>query len=189
MSALPRSGSGQAITRTRSMTVHIVFLGRDLCTHFHFFFLSFPFLFENSRESLQASTSVSAAYCPEEWWDSVHHYWQHWVLQTRVQQGNSHSSLLLACWLYSLISSLHFFPLQDSEKLKLFVLIFAGWMFLHLRLLWCRLSCVYPLSLPKGYDFSFLRRSRLYETCGSTTEFTWTTQLTGGQTLAVCERE
>lgn len=77
MSALPRSGSGQAITHTRSMTVHIVFLGRDLCTHFHFFFLSFPFLFENSRESLQASTSVSAAYRPEEWWDSVHHYRQH----------------------------------------------------------------------------------------------------------------
>ncbi|XP_021253668.1 uncharacterized protein LOC110399381 isoform X2 [Numida meleagris] len=39
----------------------------------------------------------------------------------------------------------------------------------------------------KGYDFSFLRRSRLFETCNSTTGFTWTTQLTGGQTLAVCE--
>ncbi|XP_005015819.1 uncharacterized protein [Anas acuta] len=39
----------------------------------------------------------------------------------------------------------------------------------------------------KGYDFQFLRRSRLYETCGNTTGFSWTTQMVGGQALAVCE--
>ncbi|XP_030341831.1 uncharacterized protein LOC115607975 [Strigops habroptila] len=38
----------------------------------------------------------------------------------------------------------------------------------------------------KGYDFQFLRRSRLYEVCGSSTGFSWTTQLAGGKALAVC---
>ncbi|XP_053805633.1 uncharacterized protein LOC128791777 [Vidua chalybeata] len=38
----------------------------------------------------------------------------------------------------------------------------------------------------KGYDFQFLRRSRLYEVCGNATGFSWTTQLSGGKALAVC---
>ncbi|XP_025972516.2 uncharacterized protein LOC112993273 [Dromaius novaehollandiae] len=38
----------------------------------------------------------------------------------------------------------------------------------------------------KGYDFQFLRRTRLYEVCGNTTGFAWTTQLVGGDALAVC---
>ncbi|XP_056350864.1 uncharacterized protein LOC130254852 [Oenanthe melanoleuca] len=38
----------------------------------------------------------------------------------------------------------------------------------------------------KGYDFEFLRRSRLYEVCGNATGFSWTTQLIGGKALAVC---
>ncbi|XP_053927827.1 uncharacterized protein LOC128852717 isoform X2 [Cuculus canorus] len=38
----------------------------------------------------------------------------------------------------------------------------------------------------KGYDFQFLRRSRLYEVCGNATRFSWTTQLVGGKELAVC---
>ncbi|XP_069652281.1 uncharacterized protein [Haliaeetus albicilla] len=38
----------------------------------------------------------------------------------------------------------------------------------------------------EGYDFQFLRRSRLYEVCGNTTGFSWTTQLVGGKALAVC---
>ncbi|XP_032850048.2 uncharacterized protein LOC116961886 [Tyto alba] len=38
----------------------------------------------------------------------------------------------------------------------------------------------------KGYDFQFLRRSRLYEVCGNGTGFSWTTQLVGGKALAVC---
>ncbi|XP_041260894.1 uncharacterized protein LOC121336112 [Onychostruthus taczanowskii] len=38
----------------------------------------------------------------------------------------------------------------------------------------------------KGYDFQFLRRSRLYEMCGNATGFSWTTQLVGEKALAVC---
>ncbi|KAK4821128.1 hypothetical protein QYF61_013514 [Mycteria americana] len=38
----------------------------------------------------------------------------------------------------------------------------------------------------QGYDFQFLRRSRLYEVCGNATGFSWTTQLVGGKALAVC---
>ncbi|KAM6266038.1 uncharacterized protein LJ264_005596 [Porphyrio hochstetteri] len=38
----------------------------------------------------------------------------------------------------------------------------------------------------KGYDFQFLRASRLFEVCGNATRFSWTTQLVGGKALAVC---
>ncbi|XP_027505420.1 uncharacterized protein LOC113950171 [Corapipo altera] len=38
----------------------------------------------------------------------------------------------------------------------------------------------------KGYDFQFLRSSRLYEVCSNATGFSWTTQLVGGKELAVC---
>ncbi|KAF2982883.1 hypothetical protein EK904_005818 [Melospiza melodia maxima] len=38
----------------------------------------------------------------------------------------------------------------------------------------------------KGYDFQFLRSSRLYEECGNATGFSWTTQLLGEKVLAVC---
>ncbi|XP_066549640.1 uncharacterized protein LOC136716061 [Amia ocellicauda] len=39
----------------------------------------------------------------------------------------------------------------------------------------------------QGYDFSFLRRSRLYEECGHLSK-QWTTQYVGGNTLAVCQK-
>ncbi|XP_060727726.1 uncharacterized protein si:ch1073-126c3.2 isoform X2 [Tachysurus vachellii] len=38
------------------------------------------------------------------------------------------------------------------------------------------------------YDFGFLRISRLFETCGNTTGYTWTTQYVGGNKLAVCNK-
>ncbi|XP_053305857.1 uncharacterized protein LOC128468187 [Spea bombifrons] len=38
----------------------------------------------------------------------------------------------------------------------------------------------------QGYDFAFLRRSRLYEECGRHTDFSWTTQYIGGNRLAEC---
>ncbi|XP_040176641.1 uncharacterized protein LOC120909067 isoform X2 [Rana temporaria] len=38
----------------------------------------------------------------------------------------------------------------------------------------------------QGYDFAFLRRSRLYEECGTKNAFTWTTQYIGGSRLAEC---
>lgn len=38
----------------------------------------------------------------------------------------------------------------------------------------------------KGYDFQFLRRSRLYDMCGNATGFSWTSQFVGGKELAVC---
>ncbi|KAF7710850.1 uncharacterized protein si:ch1073-126c3.2 [Silurus meridionalis] len=40
----------------------------------------------------------------------------------------------------------------------------------------------------EGYDFSFLRTSRLYEECSDATGFTWTTQYVGGNKLAVCNK-
>ncbi|XP_067408550.1 uncharacterized protein [Emydura macquarii macquarii] len=38
----------------------------------------------------------------------------------------------------------------------------------------------------QGYDFGFLRRSRVYEKCGASTGYSWTTQLVGGNRLADC---
>uniref|UniRef100_UPI00398F2665 uncharacterized protein n=1 Tax=Pristiophorus japonicus TaxID=55135 RepID=UPI00398F2665 len=38
----------------------------------------------------------------------------------------------------------------------------------------------------KGYDFDFLRKSRLYEKCGDSTNYSWTTQYIGGNKLASC---
>ncbi|MEE6488699.1 hypothetical protein FKM82_015323 [Ascaphus truei] len=38
----------------------------------------------------------------------------------------------------------------------------------------------------QGYDFAFLRRSRVYEECGKHTGFSWTTQYVGGRRLAEC---
>uniref|UniRef100_A0A8C5TII1 Sushi domain-containing protein n=1 Tax=Malurus cyaneus samueli TaxID=2593467 RepID=A0A8C5TII1_9PASS len=38
----------------------------------------------------------------------------------------------------------------------------------------------------QGYDFQFLRSSRLYEMCGNVTGFSWTTQFVGGKELAIC---
>ncbi|XP_053292404.1 uncharacterized protein si:ch1073-126c3.2 [Pleuronectes platessa] len=37
-----------------------------------------------------------------------------------------------------------------------------------------------------GYDFGFLRRSRLFDSCGPKTRFRWDTQYVGGNRLAVC---
>ncbi|XP_062851817.1 uncharacterized protein si:ch1073-126c3.2 isoform X2 [Trichomycterus rosablanca] len=38
----------------------------------------------------------------------------------------------------------------------------------------------------EGYDFSFLRTSRLYEECSNSTKHKWTTQYIGGHELAEC---
>ncbi|KAM4033509.1 uncharacterized protein ACNLHF_020415 [Anomaloglossus baeobatrachus] len=38
----------------------------------------------------------------------------------------------------------------------------------------------------QGFDFSFLRRSRLYEKCGHETGFSWTSQYPGGNRIADC---
>ncbi|XP_075073248.1 uncharacterized protein LOC142161478 isoform X2 [Mixophyes fleayi] len=38
----------------------------------------------------------------------------------------------------------------------------------------------------QGYDFAFLRRSRLYEKCGSQNGFSWSSQYIGGSRLAEC---
>uniref|UniRef100_A0A4W5LQD4 Si:ch1073-126c3.2 n=1 Tax=Hucho hucho TaxID=62062 RepID=A0A4W5LQD4_9TELE len=40
----------------------------------------------------------------------------------------------------------------------------------------------------EGYDFAFLRNSRLYEECSADTRFKWTTQYIGGNKLAVCNK-
>ncbi|GAA6088231.1 uncharacterized protein si:ch1073-126c3.2 [Tachysurus ichikawai] len=40
----------------------------------------------------------------------------------------------------------------------------------------------------EGYDFGFLRISRLFETCGNATGYKWTTQYVGGNKLAVCNK-
>ncbi|XP_039631525.1 uncharacterized protein si:ch1073-126c3.2 [Polypterus senegalus] len=40
----------------------------------------------------------------------------------------------------------------------------------------------------RGYDFDFIRRSRIYEQCGEQTEYKWTTQYIGGQKLAFCSK-
>ncbi|KAM9476574.1 uncharacterized protein Hap1MRO34_009647 [Clarias gariepinus] len=39
----------------------------------------------------------------------------------------------------------------------------------------------------KGYDFSFLRISRLYEECSNVTMYHWTSQYVGGNRLAICD--
>ncbi|XP_067277484.1 uncharacterized protein si:ch1073-126c3.2 [Pseudorasbora parva] len=39
-----------------------------------------------------------------------------------------------------------------------------------------------------GYDFSFIRRSRLYEECSAATQHKWTTQFIGGNSLATCSK-
>ncbi|KAK3554545.1 hypothetical protein QTP70_025398 [Hemibagrus guttatus] len=40
----------------------------------------------------------------------------------------------------------------------------------------------------EGYDFGFLRISRLFETCSDATNYMWTTQYVGGNKLAVCNK-
>ncbi|XP_061084493.1 uncharacterized protein si:ch1073-126c3.2 [Conger conger] len=40
----------------------------------------------------------------------------------------------------------------------------------------------------EGFDFDFLRRSRLYEECKAGIKPTWTTQYIGGKTLAICNK-
>ncbi|XP_051936241.1 uncharacterized protein LOC127610308 [Hippocampus zosterae] len=37
-----------------------------------------------------------------------------------------------------------------------------------------------------GYDFAFLRRSRVFEECGPATGYKWSTQYIGGNKLAIC---
>ncbi|XP_033991747.1 uncharacterized protein si:ch1073-126c3.2 [Trematomus bernacchii] len=39
-----------------------------------------------------------------------------------------------------------------------------------------------------GHDFSFLRRSRVYEECSEQTGFKWRSQFIGGNKLAVCNK-
>ncbi|XP_076599934.1 uncharacterized protein LOC143328603 isoform X2 [Chaetodon auriga] len=45
---------------------------------------------------------------------------------------------------------------------------------------YCKPLCNY------GFDFGFMRRSRLYEECSEQTGFRWNTQYVGGNRLAVC---
>uniref|UniRef100_A0AAZ3RPA8 Uncharacterized protein n=1 Tax=Oncorhynchus tshawytscha TaxID=74940 RepID=A0AAZ3RPA8_ONCTS len=40
----------------------------------------------------------------------------------------------------------------------------------------------------EGFDFAFLRNSRMYEECSADTKFKWTTHYIGGNKLAVCNR-
>lgn len=46
--------------------------------------------------------------------------------------------------------------------------------------------CVF---LSQGYDFNFLRRSRLFEECSEQTGHKWVTQYVGGNKLAMCNGE
>lgn len=39
-----------------------------------------------------------------------------------------------------------------------------------------------------GYDFNFIRRSRLFEECSAATQHKWTTQYIGGNRLAICNK-
>ncbi|KAK9964592.1 hypothetical protein ABG768_005755, partial [Culter alburnus] len=39
-----------------------------------------------------------------------------------------------------------------------------------------------------GYDFTFIRRSRLFEECSAATQYKWTTQFIGGNRLAICSK-
>ncbi|KAG7512426.1 hypothetical protein JOB18_029084 [Solea senegalensis] len=48
---------------------------------------------------------------------------------------------------------------------------------------YCKPMCNY------GYDFMFMRRSRLYEECSKETGYKWNTQYIGGNKLAVCNKE
>ncbi|XP_044069703.1 uncharacterized protein si:ch1073-126c3.2 isoform X2 [Siniperca chuatsi] len=47
---------------------------------------------------------------------------------------------------------------------------------------YCKPLCNY------GYDFGFIRRSRLYDECSKQTGHKWDTQYIGGNTLAVCNK-
>ncbi|XP_070697696.1 uncharacterized protein [Pempheris klunzingeri] len=40
-----------------------------------------------------------------------------------------------------------------------------------------------------GYDFGFMRRSRLYDECSKQTGYKWQSQYVGGNKLAVCNKE
>lgn len=40
--------------------------------------------------------------------------------------------------------------------------------------------------LSQGYDFQFLRKTRVYEECSEQTKYKWGTQYIGGNKLAVC---
>ncbi|KAI4875660.1 hypothetical protein NFI96_029809, partial [Prochilodus magdalenae] len=48
------------------------------------------------------------------------------------------------------------------------------------RKVYCKPMC------NEGQDFSFLRRTRVYEECSAATNNKWTTQYVGGNKLAVC---
>lgn len=43
-----------------------------------------------------------------------------------------------------------------------------------------------PGDLLQGFDFAFIRRSRLYDECSQQTKYEWDSQYIGGRTLAVC---
>ncbi|GCC32229.1 uncharacterized protein [Chiloscyllium punctatum] len=52
----------------------------------------------------------------------------------------------------------------------------------HNKTRYCKPMC------NQGYDFAFLRKSRLYEECGDDNGYTWNTQYIGGNRLAVCSK-
>lgn len=43
-----------------------------------------------------------------------------------------------------------------------------------------------PGILLQGFDFAFIRKSRLYDECSEQTKYKWDSQYIGGRTLAVC---
>ncbi|XP_072347943.1 uncharacterized protein [Scyliorhinus torazame] len=50
----------------------------------------------------------------------------------------------------------------------------------HEKTRYCKPMC------NQGYDFAFLRKLRLFESCGDGNGYRWTTQYIGGNRLAVC---
>ncbi|XP_078386735.1 uncharacterized protein LOC144668515 [Cetorhinus maximus] len=50
----------------------------------------------------------------------------------------------------------------------------------HEKTRYCKPMC------NRGYDFGFLRRSRLYESCGNETHYQWTAQYLARKRLAIC---
>ncbi len=85
----------------------------------------------------------------------------HWLIST--SQWTTHAID------NKLNNRIHVSPIYHNPKNKTFIL----------------LCLIFPRK--QGYDFTFLRRSRLFEECSSATQDKWTTQFIGGNRLAICE--
>ncbi|KAG8000279.1 hypothetical protein GBF38_002508, partial [Nibea albiflora] len=53
----------------------------------------------------------------------------------------------------------------------------------------CSLDAANFTAVVQGYDFGFLRKSRLHEECSQQNNYRWSTQYVGGNKLAVCNKE